>query len=223
MRNLIAVVMVVGGLLLLAIGGSLEAEEPLELNLFKNGAAQEATREPVIETYGTIHSAGVYVLNAPDADLLHEEVSATLRYRQEGQTEWREGLPLVKLYGGRFAGSIFHLEPATTYEVQAVLKDENDIEIKTLAGTVKTRSNEVVYGKGRTLRVGKNEEFKSIQAAVKEAGPGDMVLITAGTYYESIEEWPRSGKPGAPIVIRGEKGAVLDSADPKFVETGKGY
>src|SRR4030095_1833837 len=61
----------------------------------------------------------------------NRNASVSVQYRQTGETEWRQGLPLLRIGGENvyrrreninytvpegFAGSILNLEPATNYE-----------------------------------------------------------------------------------------------------------
>src|SRR6266481_4154376 len=63
-------------------------------------------------------------------------------YRKQGEAQWKEGLPLIRLQGERiyqsqgvfdvvspnmFAGSIFDLEPDTAYEARFVLSDPDGL------------------------------------------------------------------------------------------------
>lgn len=57
-----------------------------------------------------------------------------------------------------------------------------------------------------------SEPFATLQYAVRVVQPGDTIIIRPGTHTGF--EITASGAPGAPIVIRGEQGAVLDVAGP---------
>ena len=50
--------------------------------------------------------------------------------------------------------------------------------------------------------------WQSIQKALDECAPGDAVLLHAGVYTQRVE-WPESGRPGKPITLMGEAGAVI--------------
>src|ERR1051325_4833732 len=54
---------------------------------------------------------------------------------------------------------------------------------------------------------GKNSPMGSIQEAVDQAGPGDMVVINQGEYVEAVKI-TKSGREGAPIVITAAPGAL---------------
>lgn len=53
--------------------------------------------------------------------------------------------------------------------------------------------------------------FSSISHAAKHARPGDMILVRRGIYSGQVKVY-QSGRSGAPIVIRGERGAVIDGS-----------
>ena len=57
--------------------------------------------------------------------------------------------------------------------------------------------------------------FRSIQRAAEQAGPGDTVLVHAGTYRETVKP-KRSGEAGQPITYRPATGesVVISGADP---------
>src|ERR1700726_2156270 len=79
-------------------------------------------------------------------------------YRKQGETNWKQGLPLLRLHGERiyqnqgvfdvvspnmFAGSILDLEPDTAYEARFVMSDPDGFlgqSGKTLTKTVKVRT-----------------------------------------------------------------------------------
>ena len=64
-------------------------------------------------------------------------------YRKQGETQWKQGLPLLRLHGERiyqnqgvfdvvlpnmFAGSILDLEPNTAYEARFVMSDPDGFQ-----------------------------------------------------------------------------------------------
>jgi hypothetical protein len=94
-------------------------------------------------------------------------------YRKHGDTQWKSGLPLLRLHGERiyqnqgvfdvvspnmFAGSILDLEPDTQYEARFVMSDadgvigQNDNTI-TKTVTVRTRPEPKPYSGGRVFHV----------------------------------------------------------------------
>jgi len=192
------------------------------------GAAGE--RDLTLELTPTIHCLGIRIQGVAG-----DVAGAKVQYRAEGEKDWMEALPLAIALGNRFAeaeeikeetqaawidagpiirrlhGSIFWLKPETAYEVQAAMADAEGKPKGTLCGKAKTLPDTVAYGKGRTLRVGANAAYKTIVDGLKEAKPGDTVLVTPGVYKESVclAKWP-SGEPGNPIALRAEKGAILD-------------
>jgi len=94
-------------------------------------------------------------------------------YRKQGETEWKQALPLLRLQGERiyqnqgvfdvvspnmFAGSILDLEPDTAYEARFVMSDPDGFlgqNAKTVmkAVTVRTRPEPKPYAGGRVFHV----------------------------------------------------------------------
>jgi hypothetical protein len=94
-------------------------------------------------------------------------------YRRQGETQWKQGLPLLRLQGERiyqnqgvfdvvspnmFAGSILDLEPDTTYETRFVMSDPDGFvgqngKIVTKTVTVRTRPEPKPYAGGRVFHV----------------------------------------------------------------------
>jgi len=191
--------------------------------LFLSGLAWAG--EARLETYATIHSAGLRVTGADGV------ARAEVKYREKGG-KWKPALPLVPTVGNKFIdargisdmrvvekdlapmekrliGSIFGLKPDAAYQVAVSLIAQAGSTVGVLTGGFKTRPGAVTYGKGRTLRVGASKRFRTIAGALREARAGDTVLIGPGVYREAIEKCP-SGQPGNPITIRGTDGAVID-------------
>jgi hypothetical protein len=94
-------------------------------------------------------------------------------YRKQGETQWKRGLPLLRLHGERiyqsqgvfdvispnmFAGSILDLEPDTEYVARFVMSDPDGFQgqgAKTVTkiATVRTRSEPMPYSGGRVFHV----------------------------------------------------------------------
>ncbi|MBA3546918.1 MAG: right-handed parallel beta-helix repeat-containing protein [Nannocystis sp.] len=134
-----------------------------------------------------------------------------IRYRSAGGA-WREGMPLRRVPAGaaegfawpnKHAGSLFGLEPGTEYEVELALLDpDGGCEVRTLSATTRTAPAAMA---GAPVIPVTPAGFKAAAAA---AGPGDIIELAAGTYAEIVLQ--TDGSPGAPIVLRGKPGAVVD-------------
>jgi hypothetical protein len=94
-------------------------------------------------------------------------------YRKKGDTQWKQGLPLLRLHGERiyqnqgvfdvispnmFAGSILDLEPNTAYEARFVMSDPDGFQGKGLKSVTKiviarTRPEPMPYSRGRVFHV----------------------------------------------------------------------
>ena len=135
----------------------------------------------------------------------------TIRYRGAGEA-WRAGMPLRRVPAGtvegfawpnKHAGSLFGLEPGTEYEVELALMDpDGGCEVRTLSAT--TRTAPAAMAGAPVIPV----TPASFAAAAAAAGPGDVLELAAGSYAEIVFE--TDGSPGAPIVLRGLPGAVVD-------------
>ena len=145
--------------------------------------------------------------------------TAELFYRQSGETEWRNGHPLVRIKDGRLIGSLFNLLPASTYEIFAV----DPAGTSQIKGSVSTQPDQLSFTPTRTIYVdddvppGGNGSivlpFQTIQEAVNHAGPGTRISVADGVYHEAVT-FPASGTPGKWIQIMAQgRGAILDSAD----------
>ncbi len=149
----------------------------------------------------------------------NRDATVEVRFRKVGTTAWRPGLPLLRVGGERvfrdrelmnyvvphgFAGSIFNLEPATSYECEFSLSDPDGVTGQAIQRvTVSTRAEPKSYVGGRVLHVypadheGPKQEpsFIGLKAAyygegrgdwtavrMKKVQPGDTILVHAGLY-----------------------------------------
>jgi hypothetical protein len=55
--------------------------------------------------------------------------------------------------------------------------------------------------------------YRTIQAALNDAGPGDTVLVGAGVYRERVS-FVHGGRKGEPVVLAGGPGAIIDGSTP---------
>lgn len=162
----------------------------------------------------TLHALGVQVLITDDDD---RDATVSVRYRKQGETAWRDGLPLFRVHPEevsvsipeQFAGSVFDLEPGTTYEIELHAVDPDGLD-QTESVTGTTRA---VPPAEPVSPVPVNVASASeLTAALAAAAPGHVITLADGTYAGSFFSLNASGTPENPIVIRGasQSGAVLD-------------
>ena len=142
----------------------------------------------------------------------------TVRYRESPSGSWRVGLPLLRVPAGanadtnfgtgggkwsnKHAGSIFDLTPGTAYDIELTLVDpDGGGATKTI--TVSTRPEPVAAKDAVT----KNVTPATFAASIAAAGPGDILLLGAGTYPAFTLD--KSGTAGKPLVIRGASAASV--------------
>ena len=178
--------------------------------------AQDAATLDSIDAYGNFHAAGVVAEISGDSN---GNARATLEVRPSAG-DWAMQHPLVRI-GDRLVGSLFGLEPASAYDVRVTLVDPDGTAGSPMEASLVTRDDSPFVPDGDTIHVsagasGDGSEanpFGTIQEAVDVAGAGDLVLVHAGVYYESVD-FGSGGAPGRPLTIRGEAGAIVDGADP---------
>lgn len=157
----------------------------------------------------TIHAITLEWAIAGDADA---DGAVTVRYRVAGASSWRAGTPLLRVPAGsaegfswanRHSGSLFGLEADTSYEIELALSDpDGGCDLRTL--TVRTRAVPAPMEGAPVIAV-TPASFAAAAAAVQ---PGDILELGAGTYPGF--DFQHSGSAGAPIVLRGTPGAVVD-------------
>jgi hypothetical protein len=106
-------------------------------------------------------------------------------------------------WGNRHSGSVFGLQPDTRYEIELALTDPDGGNAQRTV-VADTRVQPVPMP-GAPLRVVTPGTLASVMAS---AQPGDVLVLQAGNYPGFVFE--RDGAPGAPIVLRGSPGAVID-------------
>jgi len=153
----------------------------------------------------------------------NRNASVALAWRRAGEATWHDGLPLLRLQGeavqsgasfhyvapNMFAGSIFGLDPNTSYEIRLRLSDPDATKTGPLAErllTARTRhvpkpatGGAVYHVYPRDYSGAKQEpNFSSLMAAYNTGAngadfvnsfqprvqPGDIILLHAGTYRE---------------------------------------
>ena len=177
---------------------------------------------PTISTLGF----SVPILNGDD----NYNATTAVSYRQSGTTAWRVALPLLRVRpemisletppedsgfprpGEQFAGSIFHLEPDSAYDVQIDVSDPDGgsrTQVVQTATRKMTRSQPVTP---RTVAVTSPAELDS---ALQSASPGDVITLASGSYAGRFDLISRDGTEENPIIIRGptdSSEAILDGA-----------
>jgi hypothetical protein len=174
--------------------------------------AQDKTQVGLFEVeHPTLVNLGFHWSITGDAN---RNASVTVEYREIGQSNWRQGIPLVRIGGeivyrrrenldytvpDGFAGSILNLNPATEYECRFRLEDPDGV---TGDGSqtvkVKTRKEPQPSAEGRILHVyppdyfGPRQEpsFTGILQAYYGAGLGDWSVV-----------WERRAQPGDTLLV----------------------
>jgi hypothetical protein len=162
----------------------------------------------------TLGSLGVQLLVSGDDD---HDAQVGVRYRPLGSGTWKMAMDLFRVraesVGGRvvpeqFAGSIFDLQPAATYEVELHALDNDGPVDETVVVQGTTRAIPADPVSPAVIAVTSAAEF---QAALDAAQPGDVITLSEGIYRGPFE-LASSGTTDDPIVIRGAStdGVVLD-------------
>ena len=143
----------------------------------------------------------------------------TVRYRPQGTGTWQTGLPLRRVpadsnqgfsWVNKHAGSVFDLQPGTTYEIELTLTDA-DGGSSTQTITAATRPVPVAPPGARLVTVMPG----GFSAAAAAASPGDILLLQAGSY--SGFTFMQDGAPGNPIIIRSATpGAAVINGDVRL-------
>jgi MYXO-CTERM domain-containing protein len=133
----------------------------------------------------------------------------TMRFRVMGQSTWRDALPLYRVRPEtvppgwtpvpQFAGSIFDLVAATTYEVELHATDADGAVDQTVMLSGTTRA---VPADPKTPRAVSVTNATTLNAALAAAMPGDVITLAPGTYAGQFS-FNASGTADNPIVIRG--------------------
>jgi hypothetical protein len=139
----------------------------------------------------------------------NRNAQVSVSYRQQGETEWKQALPLLRLQGERiyqdqgvfdvvspnmFAGSILDLEPDTAYQARFVMSDpdgflgKNDKTV-TKTVTVRTRPEPKPYAGGRVFHV-----YPSGYKGTK-IEPAFDALMCAYNYYCGGGDTVTAGRP----------------------------
>jgi len=152
----------------------------------------------------------------------YTEASLLLEYQVEGAGSWTAGHPLMKVHfdDDRFFGSIFGLVKNTSYNVRvktvgcessacwetAQIKTRNDVFTSGTANDwyVRTDGHDTSCDGMQNVSDGDGTcAFRTISKAESVSGPGDIIHIQAGVYYESVTI-NNSGTPGNYIKYVGE-------------------
>jgi hypothetical protein len=167
-------------------------------------------------SYSTLYSVGMEWDISDDAD--HDAV-CTVLYKTNSASSWRDALPLYRVdFNGAdmMAGSIFFLDPDTTYDVKLALTDpdggsyEKNFSIQTRPIPRKPLTGNTYYvmpGTGGGTG-SKADPFQGTATAQAAAAPGDIFILTSGT-YSGETEFTVSGSSSDYIVWKGSGDAVI--------------
>jgi hypothetical protein len=186
-----------------------------------------------LELYGTFHALGV-IVTIGSGDDPDQDATANVSYRT-GSGSYQPGFPLTRISSTRFVGSLFWLQPGTSYDVQVAFTDPDagPLNGTMVQSTASTRSEIVLPAPSKTYYVtpsgsGTTCNLASpctLSSAISQVQAGQEVALRGGVYYTGTFTLPRSGSSGAPIVLRSYPGetAILDGSDPTtFTWTAQG-
>ena len=175
------------------------------------------------KTFSNNHSSFIKLNLYPNIETIGVIVSgidlpktAELIYRQNNETNWHTGHPLMRIDDGRLVGSLFELLPSTSYSIK-VVDGENTIEglISTQPENLQFTPLNILHVDGDATPGGDgtlSSPFQNIQDGINHATPGTQVLVADGVYHEAIT-FPNSGNTGSWIQVKAKgSGAILDGS-----------
>jgi hypothetical protein len=139
----------------------------------------------------------------------NRDAQVDVSYRKQGETQWKQALPLLRLHGERiyqsqgvfdvispnmFAGSILDLEPNTAYVARFVMSDPDgfqgqNVKSVTKTVTVRTRPEPMPYSAGRAFHV-YPPDYKG-----PKIEPAFDALMCAYNYYCGGGDTVTAGRP----------------------------
>ncbi|MDQ1469925.1 MAG: hypothetical protein QOJ99_1405 [Bryobacterales bacterium] len=161
--------------------------------------------ELIIDPPTLINLGFEWLIDGDDNHNSQVEVS----YRKQGETQWKQGLPLLRLHGERiyqnqgvfdvvspnmFAGSILDLEPNTAYEARFVMSDADGFQGQsakavTRVVTARTRPEPMPAPGGRVFHVYPSD-YKGAKLE-----PAFDALMCAYNYYCGGGDTVTAGQP----------------------------
>ncbi len=218
-RKLCSSLAIFGGLLailgLLAACASPPVSEPATptvapFNTLAPDPANVTIPGTITAPYPTLNNISIEWFIEGDANL---DGVVSMRFRKAGESEWREGMSLRRVparsnedagfsWHNKHSGSVFDLDPDTTYEIELTLSDP-DGGSATQTLTVVTRPVPAPMA-GAPVKHVTPETFGAI---ADTAQPGDILELGSGAYDSFI--FNRDGEPGQPIVIRSMGEAII--------------
>lgn len=180
---------------------------------------------------GNVLQVGAVALDRPTVTALGVTLPLTgddnmnakvaVRFREQYSSTWRTGLPLFRVrpetvtgysVSPQFAGSIFDLRPATTYEIELRASDSDGPVDQIINLIATTRAVPRDPANPRSVQV---NDVNSLRSALSNAQPGDIIQLADGVYYPGTLSMTRSGTAQNPIVIRGtsQQGTILDGGN----------
>lgn len=136
-----------------------------------------------------------------------------LKYRKDGETAWMDGMPLRRVpawksqqtspiisWTNRLSGSVFDLEPGTSYEIELKLNDPDGGSATKIVKAA-TRPEPIAKADAVLKNVSKSD--------LNALKPGEVLLLADGDYGAAV--FNRDGEPGKPIVYRSTSGKAVFS------------
>ena len=164
----------------------------------------------------TLESIGIVVpINSGDTNY---NAVANIEYRRAGTSNWSDGLPLMRVRpefaslsrSQEFAGSIFGLNPGTSYDVRVTVSDpDGGGGVQTLSASTRGMPR-AQPANATTINVSNASEFSS---ALSNAQPGHVIVLQPGNYVGTFQI-NNSGTSSNPIFIRGadRTGSVIQGS-----------
>ena len=174
-------------------------------NLLQPGAAK--LDRPTLVALGVV---------LPIAGDDNHDAKVTVRYRVSGTGTFRDAMPLYRVHpevvagdspGEQFAGSVFDLLPATSYDLELHVVDPDGLDTTTmLQATTRGVPKDPMVAKGKMVT-----DATTLKQALAGAVAGDVITLAPGTYAGQFSI-SASGTASDPIVIRGasQSAVVLD-------------
>jgi hypothetical protein len=143
----------------------------------------------------------------------NRNASVAVSYRKQGEPQWKEGLPLLRIGNERinenalqyitpngFAGSIFELEPGVTYECRFVISDPDGVQGRAeRVVTVRTRSEPKPAAGGKVYHV-----YPSGYTGAKQEPAFTGLLAayyTGSSHSDNFNTFPPRVQPGDTILV----------------------